>query len=247
MKLRLVTKFTSRGIVFRLLAVLSFAVGSTIAWNWQSYIQPTPSRFLVHLPNECQPCQSARKSDDFKENTCPIEGEHNGVELNNAILRGLQFSGNRFKNAHIINSDFTNSNLSKADFSDAVTVHSNFSFTNLSGANLTGATFHASDLTGANLVNAKVIRANFAYSDLNDAKIRNANLKDTNFSDARLETTVGLTYKQLEEAVINEFTTLPPHLEKQKEKLLEKSRINLERLKREMPQDKFEAYFIGNN
>jgi len=55
-----------------------------------------------------------------------------------------------------------------------------------------------------------------------------------------------LTYEQLEEAVINEFTTLPPRLEKQREKLLEKSRKNLERLKQEMSKDEFEAYFVEN-
>ena len=246
MKLRLVTRFTSRGIVFRLLAVLTFAVGSIIAWNWHT--EQTPSRFLVHLPNECQPCKPVQKSDgDSEKNACFIEGEHNGIELNNAILRGLQFKGNNLKNAHIINSDFSNANLTKVDFSNATTFYSNFSNANLNNANLSGARFHASDLTGVNLDNAKIVRTNLAYSDLNSARLHNANLKDTNFGDADLETTVGLTYKQLEEAVINEFTTLPPRLEKHKEKLLEKSRVNLEKLRERMSKVEFEAYSTGND
>ena len=93
-----------------------------------------------------------------------------------------------------------------------------------------------------------MVRANLAGCDLNDARLNDANLKDTNFGDADLETTVGLTYEQLEEAVINEFTTLPPHLEKHRAKLLETSRQNLERLRQEMSGDKFEAYldYWGN-
>ncbi len=243
MKLRITTKFTSRGIVLRLLAVLTFAAGIFLVQNWQSQAEPMPSRFLVHLPNECQPCQSVKKSDrDSEENACFIEGEHNGVELNNAILRGLQFNGNNLKNAHIINSDFSNANLTKVNFSSAAIFYSNFSNANLENANLSGARFHASDLTGANLNSAKIVRTNLAYSDLNDARLKNANIKDSNFGDADLGTTVGLTYEQLEKAVINEFTTLPPRLEKHREKLLETSRQNLERLKQEMSKDKFEAY-----
>lgn len=247
MKFRLTTKFTSRGIIFRLLAVLTFAVGLFLVRNWQAQNELVPSRFLVHLPNECQPCKSVQKSDgDSEKNACFIEGEHNGVELNNAILLGFQLRGNDFKNAHIINSDFSNSNLSKTNFSGATVFYSNFSGTNLSKTNFSGARFHASDLTSANFENATIVRANLAYSDLNDSRFYNANLKDTNFSDADLETSVGLTYEQLEKAVINEFTTLPPRLEKQREKLLEKSRKTLERLKQEMSKDEFEAYFIGN-
>jgi hypothetical protein len=247
MKFRLTTKFTPRGIIFRLLAVLTFAVGLSLVRNWQAQSELVPSRFLVHLPNECQPCKSLQKSDgDSEKNACFIEGEHNGVELNNAVLIGFQLHGNNFKNAHIINSDFSNSNLSRTNFSGATTFYSNFSGTNLSKANLTGARFHASDITSANLENATIVRANLAYSDLNDSRLYNANFKDTNLGDADLETSIGLTYEQLEKAVINEFTTLPPRLEKQKEKLLEKSRRNLERLKQEMSKDEFEAYFIGN-
>lgn len=248
MKFCFTTKFTSHGIIFRLLAVLTFAIGIFLVRNWQAQIEPVPSSFLVHLPNEYHPCKSVQKSDsDSENNACFIEGEHTGVELNNAILRGLQLRGNNLKNAHIINSDFSNSNLSRVDFSNAITFYSNFSNANLSNANLNGARFHGSDLTGVNLNDAKIVRANLAYSDLNDARLHNANIKDTNFSDASLETTVGLTYAQLEEAVINEFTTLPPRLERQREKLMEKSRINLERLRQVMPKDKFEAYFTGNN
>lgn len=247
MKFRLTTKLTSRGIIFRLLAVLTFAVGLFLVRNWQAQVEPVPSSFLVHLPNECQPCKSLPSSDgDSEKNACFIEGEHNGVELNNAILLGFQLYGNSFKNAHIINSDFSNSNLSRANFSGATVFYSNFSGTNLSRVNFTRAKIHASDITAANLENAVIVRANLAHSDLNDSKLHNANLKDTNFSDARLETTIGLTYEQLEQAVINEFTTLPPRLEKQRGKLMEKSRKNLERLKQEMSKDEFEAYFVEN-
>ena len=155
MKFQFKTNFTSRGIILRFLAVLTFAVGSIAVWNWRTQTEPVPSRFLVQLPNECQPCKSEQQlNDDSEKNACFIEGEHNGVELNNAILLGFQLRGNSFKNAHIINSDFSNSNLNRANFSGATVFYSNFSGTNLSRANFTRARFHASDITSANLENA---------------------------------------------------------------------------------------------
>ena len=76
MKFRLTTKFTSRGMIFRLLAVLTFALGLFLVRNWQAQSELVPSHFLVHLPNECQTCKSVQKSDGDSETAQSIYLEY---------------------------------------------------------------------------------------------------------------------------------------------------------------------------
>jgi uncharacterized protein YjbI with pentapeptide repeats len=162
--------------------------------------------------------------------------------LENVDLQGAKFRGADLSGASIANSDFSNDDFSKANLSKAVIFYSSFIKSNLSNANLTGAKLHGSDLTDAQLNNTKFVRANLTHSDFSNATLANADLTDTNLSDARLETAKGLTYKQLQRAVINEFTSLPPHLISKRSFLMEQSRQKVKMLRKEMSKEDLELY-----
>lgn len=159
------------------------------------------------------------------------------VNLQGAILRGADFSG-----ASISNSDFSDADLSKANLSKTIIFYSSFINSNLTKVNFSGAKMHGSDLTDAKLANAKFVRANLTCSDFSNANLRDADFSDANLSDANLETAKGLTYKQIERAVINEFTSLPPNLISKRTFLMEKSLKKVKKLRQEMSEKELELY-----
>ena len=55
MKIPLPTKFVLRRPILRLVAVLTFAIGVVIVWNWQSQPRPIQTYFLVQLPPKPRP------------------------------------------------------------------------------------------------------------------------------------------------------------------------------------------------
>jgi hypothetical protein len=85
-------------------------------------------------------------------------------------------------------------------------------FATLSGANLAGASLCGTDLTdarldGANLVNADLSNAALARTDLTGAKLTGTRLDGANLLEAR-----NLTQRQLDDAMGDAMTELPPHL-----------------------------------
>lgn len=159
------------------------------------------------------------------------------VNLQGANLRDVDFSG-----ASITNSDFSSADLSNANLSKAVIFYSSFINSNLNKVNFTGAKMHGSDLTDAKLIGAKFFRANLTHSDFSNANLTKADFTDANLSDARLETAKGLTYEQIEKAVINEFTSLPPHLKSKRAFLMKQSLKKVKKLRKEMSEEELELY-----
>jgi hypothetical protein len=239
MNILLQKKFVSPKLNLRFFSVLTFAVGVASVFLWQS--NPPLSRILVHLRPEPVHYTSEQKT-EVNPHNCFIDGSHTGAEINGADLQGVKFHKVDFRNAHIISSNFSDANFSKANLSHAQIFYSSFINTNFNKANLYRARFHASDLTGSDLIETNLVGANLSYSDLNDARLNNANLTDANLIDTRLETAIGLTYEQLEKAVISKFTTLPPHLEAKRGKLMQKSRRNVERIKRKISEAEYEVW-----
>ena len=139
-----------------------------------------------------------------------------GSILAYANLTGADFSGSNLSNADLTGADLTNANLSetnliKADMSNAIIKDVNFSNANmkginlsennllgiylansiLSGANFTGADLSGSnlsnaDLTGADLTNAKLKGADFSGANLSGATLENANLSNADLSGSNL-------------------------------------------------------------
>jgi hypothetical protein len=85
-------------------------------------------------------------------------------------------------------------------------------FATLSGANLAGANLAGADLTdarldGANLANADLSHAALARTDLTGARLVGARLDGANLLEAR-----NLTQSQIDDALGDAVTELPPHL-----------------------------------
>jgi Pentapeptide repeats (8 copies) len=84
-------------------------------------------------------------------------------------------------------------------------------------ATLTGADLSAADLWDADLSDARLDRANLSGADLSEALLDRADFAGTrlagaNLSSARLLEARNLTQAQIDEAMGDQFTVLPPHL-----------------------------------
>ena len=119
-----------------------------------------------------------------------------GSILAYANLTGADFSGSNLSNANLTGADLTNANLSetnliKADMSNAIIKDVNFSNANMKGINLSennllGIYLANSILSGANFTGADLSGSNLSNADLTGADLRNAKLKGTDFSGANL-------------------------------------------------------------
>ena len=150
------------------------------------------------------------------------------AELPNAMLRKADLNA-----ARIDSSNFSGANFRKATFLAAVVSNSSFMKSDFRGADLTSAQFYGSDFTGADFSNAKLTSANLGHTDFSHAVLTNADLTDANLSNARLESAKGLSYAQLNRALIGKFTTLPAKWESKRALLLARSRARLAELRKE--------------
>ena len=75
-----------------------------------------------------------------------------------------------------------------------------------------GAFIRRADLSDFNLEEANLERTDAANASFRGADFKNANLKATNLKGADLTDAKNLTAEQLEQAVIDEHTKLPPDL-----------------------------------
>jgi pentapeptide repeat protein len=90
--------------------------------------------------------------------------------------------------------------------------HASLRFATLTGANLEGADLWDADLSDARLDGANLSGADLTETLLDRADFANAKLAGANLSGASLQEARNLTQSQIEEAVGDVFTLLPPHL-----------------------------------
>jgi hypothetical protein len=90
--------------------------------------------------------------------------------------------------------------------------HASLRFATLTGANLTWADLWDADLSDARLDGANLSGADLREALLDRADFVNAKLTGANLSGASLQEARNLTQSQIEEAVGDPFTLLPPHL-----------------------------------
>lgn len=81
----------------------------------------------------------------------------------------------------------------------------------LSNTYLTKASFFSADLTEASLWGAKL-----NDSFLKEARLIKTNLSEADLSNATLSGSIGLTWEQISEAIMDETTELPPELEERR-------------------------------
>ena len=133
-----------------------------------------------------------------------IEGIKQGIDFNNANLRGANLRGADLMGANLIgaklnDANLIGTNLMGADLIDANLFcanlsYANLSYTNLNGANLRGANLRGADLIDANLIGADLSYANLSYTNLNGANLRGANLIDANLIGADLRGAKSVPY-----------------------------------------------------
>lgn len=118
-------------------------------------------------------------------------------------------------------------NLSDTYLRDARLVRAKFSYATLIATDLSKAIIVLSDFSWAILD-----RANLSETSFNNVDFNKTSLFSTNLSGADLKSVENLTFEQLSKAIIDKNTSLPEDLENQKAELLELSKKNLAKEKK---------------
>lgn len=150
------------------------------------------------------------------------------ANLLQANLRWAVLRGANLKGAILRSSDLSNAVLEEADLSEVY-----LGYANLSEAHLRGANLSKTYLRGTNLSSADLEGVDFRGADLSlGVNFNGANLNGANFGGATFELVTDLTIEQLESAIIDKSTKLPPEYELIKNRLLELSKENLKKFKK---------------
>jgi len=124
------------------------------------------------------------------------------AELSNAVLRRCDLSG----------SDCTGARLQSADLRNAELIGCTLIDSNMALARLRHATFRGCRFDRANLKGADLAGADLSEAKLGDADLTGANLLGARLAGADLSGVAGLTQAQLESAIGDAKTRLPPGL-----------------------------------
>jgi uncharacterized protein YjbI with pentapeptide repeats len=147
-----------------------------------------------------------------------------GADLSHALLSGAMLIRANLTGADLRYADLRRSQLHEADFTDADLYRAN-----LEGAALPGAKLRRSRLAGANLRGAAITVVDFRSADMTDADFSGADLRESlgagatlaranleraelfgcRLNDANLRGAKGVSARQLEEAILDELTSLP--------------------------------------
>lgn len=100
----------------------------------------------------------------------------------------------------------------------------------LSNTNLSESYLYIADLIRVNLSGADLSEADLSGAELTNANLTNANLTNANLIGARLYNSK-ITFEQLSQAIINEYTILPYDIKNRRVELLEISKKNFEKRK----------------
>jgi uncharacterized protein YjbI with pentapeptide repeats len=149
------------------------------------------------------------------------------VNLNNAILRRAHMEKAQLKGVQLRHAKLVRANLTEASLPFA-----NLEQANLRGAQLCKAELRKADLSGAHLssslqppesgrewerIEAATLRgAALEGAFLSGAHLAGVDLKDVDLKGADLSNAIGVSQGQLEEAIGDERTRLPPGLERPK-------------------------------
>ncbi len=135
-----------------------------------------------------------------------------GSEGAKAALEGQDLAGAECPEANL-----TNANLKSIDLSGANLRGANLSGTDLSEGDLVSAKLRHADLSisrlgGAKLVDADLAGATFKGADLEDTDLRGANLLGADLKGADMRQVAGLVQAQINKAMADRETRLPPGL-----------------------------------
>ena len=144
-----------------------------------------------------------------------------GLEKPGLGLQGANLAEANLAEANLVDANLAGANLREANLERANLVEANLAGANLAKANLVDANLHKAKLeeahlVGANLAGANLREANLERANLGWANLLEANLKEADLSGAFLQeiTKERLTQTQIDEAVGNDATKLPDHLQR---------------------------------
>ena len=147
-----------------------------------------------------------------------------GADLSHARLSGAILIRARLVGADLRYADLRRAQIHEADFTDADLYRAN-----LEGAALPGAKLRRSRLSGANLRGALITVVDFRSADMSEADFSGADLRESmgagatleranleraelfgcRLNDVNLRSAKGVSARQLEEAILDELTSLP--------------------------------------
>lgn len=142
-------------------------------------------------------------------------GRLSGINLTDADGVGACLAEVDVEFAILANSDFRDADFRDADMSGVILDGANLSGANLRRANLRGASFQNTILSGADLRDARMggailKRTSLKEADLRGAYLRVAKFHRTDLKGADLRGAEGLTRKQIDHAILDSDTRLPP-------------------------------------
>jgi hypothetical protein len=168
------------------------------------------------------------------------------IDLSNCYLAGANLSDLDFQSTNFSGSDLSGVNFRGTNFgwrgktqppdADAFNYpKTRFINSDLSGANFGFANLFIADFSGANLTGADLEASNLAMTRFHNTNLSKAKLPNSQDSEVQIDGiwrhkhSSGITLEQLERAIIDEETILPPSIAPHRQVLLIKSKENLEK------------------
>ena len=145
--------------------------------------------------------------------TCWNRSDLRGATLARADLSGATFAGATLAQANLDGVAAQGANFNQADIAQANLSRADLRNANLLAANLSTATLQGTDLRDANLLGTNLRNALLLGADLSGANVLNADFTGAVLSGANLATVEGLTAEQIEPAIVDSATRLPPNID----------------------------------
>jgi uncharacterized protein YjbI with pentapeptide repeats len=146
-------------------------------------------------------------------NTCWDRSDLRGATLARADLSNTTFAGSTLSQANLDGVAAEGASFNQADISLANLSRADLRNANLLAANLSTATLEGTDLGEANLLGTNLRNALLLGTDLSGANVLNADFTGAVLSGANLATVEGLTAEQIEPAIVDSATQLPPNID----------------------------------
>jgi uncharacterized protein YjbI with pentapeptide repeats len=145
------------------------------------------------------------------------------AHLERAKLEGAHLEGADLYEVHLKGANLSGANLEEANLSGANLKMAKLIKAHLEGAELFGANLEWACLRGANMERAILSMANLERAKLYEAHLEGAFLNSAKLKGADLLKATGLTWEQVEAAIIDDQTKLPDYLLKERGKGSKKS------------------------
>jgi hypothetical protein len=146
-------------------------------------------------------------------NTCWDRSDLRGATLARADLSDATFAGATLAQANLDGVAAQGASFNQADIAQANLSRADLRNANLLAADLSTATLQGTDLRDANLLGTNLRNALLLGADLSGANVLNADFTGAVLSGANLATVEGLTAEQIEPAIVDGATRLPPNID----------------------------------